>query len=101
MSSDWFEEMEKDEQERDAYEHELSLEYKRGKAEGYREAKEKYLNADAYNEGIADGRESAIDEFLSKAKEKKYHSYITRENAVAIAQLDWIAEKMKGQNDDI
>lgn len=36
-----------------------------GKAEGLRVAKEKYLDADAYNEGIADGRECAIEEFLN------------------------------------
>ncbi|MCQ2211269.1 MAG: hypothetical protein MJZ34_13375 [Paludibacteraceae bacterium] len=37
----------------------------------------------------------AIEEFLLKAKEKKYHSNITRENCVAIAELDWIAEQLK------
>lgn len=42
-------------------------------------------------------RIKAIDEFLSKAKEKKYHSDITHENCVAIAELDWIAEKLKGE----
>lgn len=42
-----------------------------------------------------DGYNKAIDDFLSKAKEKKYHSHITHENCVSIAELDWLAEKLK------
>lgn len=50
------------------------------------------LMFDEYEKQI---RANVIDEFLSKAKEKKYHSDITHENCVAIAELDWIVEQLK------
>lgn len=62
---------------------EIENAYQRGKAEGYREAKEKYLDADAYNEGIADGRESAIDEILSIC----HHAYSVSEIIEALVTM--------------
>lgn len=44
-------------------------------------------------------RAGVIEEFLSKAKERKYHSEITCENAVAIAQLEWLAKELKEQKE--
>ena len=44
--NDWYEEMERDEQERDAMEYELSLEYKRGRAEAIDDAIKKLAESE-------------------------------------------------------
>lgn len=61
--------------------------YDIGKAEGLRVAKEKYLDADAYNEGIADGRASAIEECkqilldaMARDGKTKCHEYMVAIN---------------------
>lgn len=50
--------------------------YDLGKAEGLRVAKEKYLDADAYNEGIADGRADAINEVYAIAMNENHDTLI-------------------------
>lgn len=71
MSKDWFEEMEQDEQERDAHEYELSLEYKRGRAE-------------------------AIEDFKEKCKSKRFKPYeFANIDAVHYEDIEEIAEQMK------
>lgn len=52
-----------------------------------REDKEESDSKEIYNK--------AIDDFLNQARLVKYHSNITYENAVALCELDWIAERLK------
>jgi len=53
--------------------HDLAVKeaYQQGKTDATKELKEKYLDADAYNEGLVDGRTDAIDEIVPIAEEIK------------------------------
>lgn len=66
--------------------------YDLGKAEGLRVAKEKYLDADAYNEGIVDGRESAIEDAIKKLAES--------EDTILTDKQYYTLMEMKEQNMD-
>lgn len=71
--SDWYEEMERAEQERDAIEYELSLEYERGRAEAEEEHKtmcETCIHK-VSKEDIEQIRASAIDDVVKKLAESE------------------------------
>ena len=42
-------------------------------------------------------RNKAIDEFVKRIKKYQFHSTERFENCVAIANIDWLAEQMKGE----
>lgn len=68
MASDWYEEMEKAEQEYDAREYELAQEYSRGYEQGKADATKELptsLYCDGFNDGYPKGRADAIDDALN------------------------------------
>lgn len=67
MASDWYEEMEKAEQEYDAREYDLAQEYSRGYEQGKSDATKELPTAlyyDGFNDGYPVGRADAIEEFV-------------------------------------